>query len=98
MSLQDLLPPGTYAEIAGNRVAPDTLPLCRCPHCGKEQPYDQHNPFRPFCSEKCKLLDLDAWANDELFIKGNDIFEDEDAEQASLASDTTRGFQVESNG
>ncbi len=32
----------------------------RCPICKREIPY-QGNPFRPFCSERCKLLDLDNW-------------------------------------
>lgn len=32
----------------------------RCPICKKEVPY-AGNPFRPFCSERCKLIDLDNW-------------------------------------
>lgn len=32
----------------------------RCPICKQEVSY-QGNPFRPFCSERCKLLDLDNW-------------------------------------
>ncbi|HXH49381.1 MAG TPA: DNA gyrase inhibitor YacG [Terriglobia bacterium] len=32
----------------------------RCPICKQEVPY-AGNPFRPFCSERCKLLDLDNW-------------------------------------
>jgi hypothetical protein len=32
----------------------------RCPTCKKEVPY-KGNPFRPFCSERCKLIDLDNW-------------------------------------
>jgi len=32
----------------------------RCPKCGKESQLEG-NPFRPFCSERCKLLDLGAW-------------------------------------
>jgi endogenous inhibitor of DNA gyrase (YacG/DUF329 family) len=32
----------------------------RCPTCKKEVPYEG-NPFRPFCSERCKLIDLDNW-------------------------------------
>ncbi|MCR5536021.1 MAG: DNA gyrase inhibitor YacG [Succinivibrio sp.] len=97
MSLQDLLPPGTYEEIAGTRSAQPGTITCRCPHCGRELPYDVHNPFRPFCSEKCKLLDLDAWANDELVIEGNSVLEDEDAEQASLVSDQIQGAALEQN-
>jgi uncharacterized protein len=32
----------------------------RCPTCKKEVPYEG-NPFRPFCSERCRLIDLDNW-------------------------------------
>jgi hypothetical protein len=28
------------------------------------------NPFRPFCSERCRLIDLGAWASDEYQISG----------------------------
>jgi len=31
-----------------------------CPICGKEAAYEG-NPYRPFCSERCKLLDLGNW-------------------------------------
>ena len=36
----------------------------KCPHCGKDVEY-QGNEFRPFCSERCKLLDFGAWADEE---------------------------------
>jgi uncharacterized protein len=32
----------------------------QCPICKRETP-NQGNPFRPFCSERCKLVDLDNW-------------------------------------
>ncbi|MBN1570068.1 MAG: DNA gyrase inhibitor YacG [Acidobacteria bacterium] len=32
----------------------------KCPHCGKATDLTG-NPFRPFCSERCKLLDLGNW-------------------------------------
>lgn len=32
----------------------------RCPIC-KRQTRCEGNPFRPFCSERCKLIDLDYW-------------------------------------
>jgi len=28
--------------------------------CGKRVPWEE-NPFRPFCSERCKLIDLGEW-------------------------------------
>jgi endogenous inhibitor of DNA gyrase (YacG/DUF329 family) len=36
-----------------------------CPRCGTQAPFDAAaNPFRPFCSERCKLIDLGAWASE----------------------------------
>jgi uncharacterized protein len=32
----------------------------RCPLCKRETTYEG-NPYRPFCSKRCKLLDLDNW-------------------------------------
>jgi uncharacterized protein len=36
----------------------------KCPRCGKEVEYEG-NEFRPFCSERCKLIDFGAWADEE---------------------------------
>lgn len=36
----------------------------KCPQCGREVEYEG-NEFRPFCSERCKTLDLGAWADEE---------------------------------
>ena len=41
-----------------------TLP---CPRCGKITIW-QGNAFRPFCSERCKQIDLGAWANEDYAI------------------------------
>jgi uncharacterized protein len=34
--------------------------VMRCPIC-KQEVLNEGNPYRPFCSERCKLLDLDNW-------------------------------------
>ncbi|MDR2789164.1 MAG: DNA gyrase inhibitor YacG [Candidatus Accumulibacter sp.] len=36
----------------------------RCPQCGSEAPWNPGNPYRPFCSERCKLIDLGAWSSE----------------------------------
>ncbi len=42
-----------------------TPKLVSCPQCGKATPYRTDIPFRPFCSERCKLMDLGAWASED---------------------------------
>jgi endogenous inhibitor of DNA gyrase (YacG/DUF329 family) len=36
-----------------------------CPRCGKQVAWVPQNAFRPFCSERCKMVDLGAWAAEE---------------------------------
>jgi uncharacterized protein len=42
-----------------------TQPIVNCPICGKVVEWKAENRFRPFCSERCKQIDLGAWANEE---------------------------------
>lgn len=36
--------------------------IVRCPHCGESSEYSPRSSFRPFCSERCRLIDLGEWA------------------------------------
>lgn len=42
--------------------------IVRCPQCGGPSVYAPSNVFRPFCSERCKQMDLGAWANEEFTL------------------------------
>ncbi len=44
-------------------------PAVACPQCGREHQWDTNNRFRPFCSERCKLVDLGKWANGEYRVE-----------------------------
>lgn len=48
----------------------------KCPTCQTEIEYSDKYPFRPFCSERCKLIDLGEWASESHKIKGNSIYDD----------------------
>ena len=39
-----------------------------CPTCGGDSVYSPANAFRPFCSERCKLIDLGAWGNEDFRV------------------------------
>ena len=38
--------------------------LVTCPNCKKLSEYSLENAFRPFCSERCKMIDLGVWATE----------------------------------
>ena len=35
-----------------------------CPRCGGPSAFSGENKWRPFCSERCKVIDLGAWATE----------------------------------
>ncbi|WP_081977165.1 DNA gyrase inhibitor YacG [Methylotenera versatilis] len=45
--------------------------LVACPHCKKLIEYSLNNKFRPFCSERCQMIDLGDWANENYKIPDN---------------------------
>lgn len=46
--------------------------LVRCPACGGDSVYAPGNPFRPFCCERCKNMDLGAWASESFRVPDED--------------------------
>jgi endogenous inhibitor of DNA gyrase (YacG/DUF329 family) len=52
----------------------------QCPTCKKETQF-KGNPYRPFCSERCKLIDLGSWAAGDYRVpleKVNEYSEDDE--------------------
>lgn len=52
-------------------MSADKPRLVTCPNCKKQSEYSAENLFRPFCSERCKLIDLGDWANENYRIPVN---------------------------
>ncbi|MBV2168459.1 MAG: DNA gyrase inhibitor YacG [Bdellovibrio sp.] len=48
----------------------------KCPQCGRLTLYSTENPFRPFCSERCRLIDLGEWASEGYRIPVRDSSSD----------------------
>jgi endogenous inhibitor of DNA gyrase (YacG/DUF329 family) len=46
--------------------------LVRCPTCRRPARFAE-NPYRPFCSERCKLLDLGNWAAERYRIPAEPV-------------------------
>ncbi len=49
----------------------------KCPTCHREVEWSENSPWRPFCSERCKLIDLGAWANGDYVIPGKPMEADD---------------------
>jgi endogenous inhibitor of DNA gyrase (YacG/DUF329 family) len=47
-----------------------------CPTCGAPVEWKAQNTYRPFCCQRCKLIDLGAWASEAHAIPGDEL-EDE---------------------
>lgn len=48
-------------------------PIVTCPQCSTEVIwYSQASPYRPFCSERCKLIDLGQWASESYRVPASD--------------------------
>lgn len=47
-----------------------------CPQCGKAVAWDSANRHRPFCSERCRVIDLGAWASENYRIPVQDNKDD----------------------
>ena len=54
------------------------MALVKCPQCGNESEYEG-NEFRPFCSERCKLLDFGDWADEHYALptEGGELSEED---------------------
>ncbi len=40
----------------------------KCPACGGPSVYATSNPYRPFCSARCRQIDLGAWASEQFAL------------------------------
>lgn len=53
-------------------MADQNLLEVSCPVCHKAVVWNEQSPFRPFCSERCKLIDLGQWASEQYSITADD--------------------------
>ncbi|HVS20546.1 MAG TPA: DNA gyrase inhibitor YacG [Pyrinomonadaceae bacterium] len=56
--------------------------MSKCPTCGKPVEW-KDNLWRPFCSERCKLIDFGRWADEEYRVPGQRINAAEIAEPSA---------------
>jgi endogenous inhibitor of DNA gyrase (YacG/DUF329 family) len=58
--------------------------IITCPLCKKKTTWEE-NPWRPFCSEQCKLIDLGKWALEEYRIEGEKKEGEKDGQESGKA-------------
>ena len=47
----------------------------KCPICRKPVVWQSENPYRPFCSERCRLIDLGEWVDETRALPAEPDFE-----------------------
>jgi len=52
----------------------------KCPTCKKAVQWAD-NPFRPFCSERCRLIDLGSWVSGDYKVPGEELPPPEESEE-----------------
>ncbi len=52
------------------------MPTFPCPTCQRPVEWSAAAPWRPFCSERCRLIDLGAWMTEKHAIPGEEISPD----------------------
>lgn len=49
----------------------------KCPTCKRAVDWSELSKYRPFCSDRCRLIDLGAWFNEDHAIPGDPLPDDE---------------------
>jgi hypothetical protein len=55
--------------------------MARCPICAKQCAPRTKNPAHPFCSPRCRTIDLGKWLGEEYRVKTSERPSDEEQEQ-----------------
>lgn len=53
-------------------MKPPVPPVVSCPICGTAVPWTAESRWKPFCSERCKLIDLGQWADEKYRVPGQE--------------------------
>ncbi|HEX6708228.1 MAG TPA: DNA gyrase inhibitor YacG [Albitalea sp.] len=57
--------------------------IVKCPTCGGKSVYAPENPYRPFCSERCKNVDFGGWATESYRVPAPSTSADADDDEPS---------------
>ena len=58
--------------MSGSNGKTPPAPRVRCPNCGAKTEFSPANPHRPFCTERCRLIDLGEWFSENRSIPADE--------------------------
>ena len=58
-----------------------TPPTVKCPTCKTAVIWTKDSQFRPFCSQRCRLIDLGAWGSEQYSVPVENLPDQHDTEQ-----------------
>jgi hypothetical protein len=64
--------------------------MVKCPTCRRPVEWSEQSAYRPFCSERCRLIDLGAWLTEQNKISDGEVDPADDEARAGEA----RGVQA----
>lgn len=68
--------------------------MVSCPHCRKSIAWSNENRWRPFCSERCRLIDLGQWASESYRVPTQEPIDGVDEKEFSLLNDGGSGSHL----
>jgi hypothetical protein len=68
--------------MVSNHLMAPAAKTVSCPQCGGTSLYAPSNRFRPFCSERCKQLDLGSWASESFKLPEQAVSQNPDFEKS----------------
>jgi uncharacterized protein len=57
--------------------------IVKCPTCRRKVEWSEAQPYRPFCSDRCRLIDLGAWVSEQHKIPDESAAQDGGFESGS---------------
>ena len=70
-----------------NAVSSNATATVACPQCGADVEWGEQSPYRPFCSKRCRLIDLGDWLDERHQIPGEPAWVDPESDPDQTRSD-----------
>ena len=65
----------SWPNLISPMMDPQLIKTVSCPQCGRPVEWSPKSRYRPFCSERCRLIDLGEWATESYRIPDETVQE-----------------------